>query len=268
MSTYEPIQIAATLGPSSSDEATLEAMLRAGVQVARLNFSWGTHEDHQRFVHQVRLAAGRLGRRIIIMQDLSGPRVQEGVCHTFDPEADVVTDKDLADIDALVDLEINYVAQSFARDAADIEAVRSALAAQGSAAKVIAKVERLEALENLDEILTAADGVLVGCGDLSCVVPTERLPFVIKDIVRRARHAHVPCMVLARSEASVVPDTPVLFSDAIAAAQLVLDGASALLLSHETATGDRPVDSIANLRSVVDTALKHASKGSIARFTV
>lgn len=263
-----PIQIVATLGPATTDAAVLEAMLRPGVALARLNFSWGTHAEHRSFVQNARMTANRIGRRIAIIQDLSGPRVPQGASHTFDPNQPVLTDKDVADVAALTDLEPEYVAQSFVRTPADVEDLRSLLAGHGCAAKIIAKIERKEALDNLDDIILAADGIMVARGDLGAAVPIETLPFVKKDILRRCRVAHVPSIVATEMLTSMQDDPVPSRADISDIAHAVLDGASATMLSNETAIGTNPVEAVAMMRRVVDEALTHTDNGSLVRFPV
>lgn len=264
----DPIQIIATLGPHTTDEAIVEAMIRAGMSLARLNFSWGTHEEHQQFVHMIRLVASRLHRKVPIIQDLSGPRVQQGIQHGYDPDIAVITEKDQADLAAFVDMEIEYVALSFVKDADDIEAMRSLLAAAGSAAKIIAKIERQEALHALPEIIAAADGIMVARGDLGDAVPVETLPFVKKDILKQCRLAHKPAIVATEMLTSMIDDTDPSRADVSDIAHAVLDGASATMLSNETAVGANPVEAVALMRRVVDEALTHTTTSSPVRFSL
>lgn len=264
----EPIQIVATLGPATTDTPTLEAMIRTGFQIARLNFSWGTHEEHRQFVQTARMSASRVGRKLAIMQDLSGPRVQQGAGHSYDPDIAVITEKDEADVAALADLEIEYVALSFVKDADDVRALKSLLAANGSASKVIAKIERKAALTNLDEIIAAADGIMVARGDLGEAVPIETLPFVKKQILDRCRLAHTPAIVATEMLTSMTDDPVPSRADISDMAQAVLDGASATMLSNETAVGKNPVEAVAMMRRVVNEALRHTKHGSLVRLKI
>ena len=264
----DPIQIIATLGPATTDEALLEAMIRAGMSIARLNFSWGTHVEHQQFVRLVRLTASRLHKKVPIIQDLSGPRIQRGSAHGYDPDIAVITDTDMAGVAALVDMDIEYIALSFVKDADDINDLRSHLAALGSTSKIIAKIERQEALNNLPGIIAAADGIMVARGDLGDAIPVETLPFVKKDILRQCRLAHTPAIVATEMLTSMIDDTDPSRADISDIAQAVLDGTSATMLSNETAVGTNPVETIAVMRLVVDEALRHTKTGSLVRFSV
>ena len=250
-------QIVATIGPACSGPQTIAAMIEAGMSIARLNFSWGTHDEHRSFVTDVREAARQAGVTIPIIQDLSGPRVQEGADHTMDTDIAVITDKDVADIEALADLEIEYVALSFIKDADDVVQLRTLLNKAGSQAKIIAKIERPEAITNLDSIIAAADGIMVARGDLGDAIPYATLPFVKKDILRRCVAAGKPAIVATEMLTSMIASERPSRADVSDIAHAVLDGASATMLSNETAVGQYPVQAIAVMRAVVDEAQQH-----------
>lgn len=267
---YKPdsIQIIATFGPATKNEATVEALLRADVSMVRLNFSWGDVDEHRQLIQLTRVAAARIGRRVAIVQDIAGPRIAKADTHSFDPQAPVITEKDEADMAAIADLEPEYIALSFVTSAADIEHARSVLAAAGRSAQIIAKIERAEALENIDEIITAADGIMVARGDLSQAVPIEEVPFVKKDILRRCRLAHVPSIAATESLTSMTNDPVPSHADISDIANAVLDGASATMLSDETAIGVNPIEAVRMMRRVIDTAYTHAMHSSPVRFSV
>jgi pyruvate kinase len=250
-------QIVATIGPACSDPQIIAAMIDAGMSIARLNFSWGTHDEHRSFVADVRAAARQAGLTIPIIQDLSGPRVQEGADHTVDTDINVITEKDVADIGALADLEIEYVALSFIKDANDVTQLRTHLAAAGSQAKIIAKIERPEAIANLDSIIAAADGVMVARGDLGDAIPFATLPFVKKDILKRCLAVGKPAIVATEMLTSMIANERPSRADVSDIAHAVLDGSSATMLSNETAVGQYPVQAVAVMRAVVDEAVLH-----------
>lgn len=254
-----PIQIVATIGPACKDETTIQNMVEAGMSLARLNFSWGTHQEHRDFVVAIRTVAATLGKEIPIIQDLSGPRVQQGPQHTFDTEVSVITEKDKADIHALADLRVEFVALSFVKDAEDILQLRTLLNEAGVGAKIIAKIERQEALENLTEIIEVADGIMIARGDLGEAVPIETLPFVKKDILRKCNSANKPAIVATEMLTSMIDDTDPSRADVSDIAHAVLDGTSATMLSNETAVGTNPVETVAVMRKVVNEAQRHAT---------
>jgi pyruvate kinase len=255
-----PIQIIATIGPATKETAIMQAMMEQGLSIARLNFSWGTHDEHRQFVQNIRDAAQTTGVTIPIIQDLSGPRVQQGAAHTFDSDVTVITDKDIADVQALADLQIEYIALSFVKDAEDIATLRDLLAQLGSQSKVIAKIERQEALDNLDEIIAAVDGIMIARGDLGDSIAFETLPFVKKDILRRCNMAGVPAIVATDMLTSMIKSDKPSRADVSDIAHAVLDGASATMLSNETAVGVNPVETVGVMRRVVDEAQKYADK--------
>jgi pyruvate kinase len=252
-------QIVATIGPACQDTDMITQMVLAGMSMARLNFSWGTHEEHRAFVASIQTAAQTAGRSVMIVQDLSGPRVQQGVTHTVDTDIEVITEKDQSDIAALADMNIEYVALSFVKDAADITQLRTLLTAAGSQSKVIAKIERPEALANLDEIIAAADGIMIARGDLGDAIPFETLPFVKKDILKRCAQAQTPSIVATEMLTSMIATEKPSRADVSDIAHAVLDGASATMLSNETAAGKYPVKAVAVMKLVVDEAGKHVA---------
>jgi len=250
-------QIIATIGPACNDTQTIAQMIQAGMSIARQNFSWGTHAEHRDFVLAIRQAATQAGVVVPIIQDLSGPRVQAGADHTVNADIAVITDKDLADIAALADLQIEYVALSFVKDAADIAQLRNHLSTAGSTSKIIAKIERPEALENLDSIIEATDGIMIARGDLGDAIPFETLPFVKKDILRRCMAAGKPAIVATDMLSSMIDSDRPSRADVSDIAHAVLDGASATMLSNETAVGAHPAAAVAVMRKVVDEAQSH-----------
>lgn len=216
-----------------------------------------TLPEHELIVADVRQVANQAGMIVPLIQDLSGPRVQAGSDHTVDTNIAVITDKDIADIQALADLNIEYVALSFIKDANDIAQLRTHLTEAGSQSKIIAKIERPEAIENLDSIIAAADGIMIARGDLGDAIPFETLPFVKKDILKRCAAAGKPAIVATEMLTSMIAGDRPSRADVSDIAHAVLDGASATMLSNETAVGAHPVKAIAVMRTVVDEAQKH-----------
>lgn len=262
-----PIQIVATIGPACSDRETIKEMIAAGVSLTRLNFSWGTHEEHARYIEDVRRAAAELGVAVPILQDLSGPRVQDGAAHGFDGEASVITDKDRADVKAMADKKVEYVALSFLKDADDVAELREILDNEGlEESKIIAKIERQEAIDNLDKIITAVDGIMVARGDLGDALPFETLPFVTKDILERCLKAGKPAIVATEMLTSMLDKKIPSRADVSDMANAVVDGASATMVSNETAVGEYPIEVIKVMRKVVDEAQTHGTKNTTARF--
>lgn len=252
-----PIQIVATIGPACKDKESVKRMIESGMSIARLNFSWGTHAEHRQFVETVREAAKEVGVVVPIIQDISGPRIQAGLGHTFDSQVQVITDKDKSDVAAMADLNIEYVALSFVKDAGDVADLRALLSSNNSSSKVIAKIERQEALDNIEEIIEAVDGIMIARGDLGDAIRIETLPFVKKDILKRCNKAEKPAIVATEMLTSMIDDTDPSRADISDIAHAVLDGASATMLSNETAVGTNPAETVGVMRKVVDEAQLH-----------
>lgn len=264
--TTDPIQIVATIGPASKGADTVRGMIDAGMSLARLNLAHGTHEEHHSYVATITAVTDAVGTDVPILQDLAGPRVVDVDGHTFDPNLPALTEKDHADIAAFADAGISYVALSYVRDANDIALLKETLQTCGSDARIVAKIERREALENLDGIITAADGIMVARGDLGDAVPVEQLPFIKRDILQKCIEAGKPSIVATEMLTSMIDDTDPSRADISDIALAVLDGTSATMLSEETAIGANPIDTVAVMRKVVDEALKHTDRISPARF--
>lgn len=264
--TMPDIQIIATIGPSSKDKEVIRKMVQAGMSCARLNFSWGTHEEHGHFADMVREVAQSEGKSVPLIQDLSGPRVQKEEGHTYNAALPSITEKDIADLAFTEEKKPEYIALSFVRDADDIRTLRGLLKERSLQCRVIAKIERVEALQELDAIIEEADGIMVARGDLGDAIPYETLPFVKKDILKKCMIAGKPAVVATEMLTSMTEDSDPSRADITDIAQAVLDGASATMLSDETATGQFPVEAVSVMRRVVNEALTHASLQSPVRF--
>ncbi len=259
------VQVIATLGPATNTVEIITDMVTSGMSIARLNFSWGTHEEHRRYIDMVRAAAVASGKVIPIIQDLSGPRVQQGNEHSFDHDSAVLTEKDKTDLLALQDRGLEYVALSFVGSADDIKVLRTFMSTHAITAKIIAKIERQEAIEHIDAIVTEADGIMIARGDLSLAVAIETLPFVTKDILQRCKAHAKPVIVATGMLTSMIEGATPSPADITDIAQAVLDDATATMLSNETAIGIDPVAAVSVMRKVVAEAQRHAI-GTDVRF--
>ncbi len=334
-SAFRRTRIVATLGPASQTPEVVEALLSAGVDVARVNFSHGTRADHGRQIQLVRSVAARLGRNVAVLQDLQGPKIRvgrvaggevllvagaslrlhpdDGTLGTaerlgvslatladqlapgtailiddgrvrlrvvgVDGEAvrcvvevggvvgdrkgvnvpgvtlDVpsLTEKDVADIEYGAECGVDLVALSFVRSAADVHRLRRSLESLGSGARIIAKIEKHEALAHIDEIIEASDGVMVARGDLGVEIPPEQVPRWQKAIIRlataRARAVITATQMLESMTAAPTPTR----AEASDVANAVYDGTTAVMLSGETAIGAYPVASVATMARIVAT---------------
>ncbi len=328
-------KIAATLGPACDSAATLRAMIEAGLDVARLNFSHGEPDEHRRRVRLLRGLEREASRPIALMGDLQGPRFRVGtlprgrvdlgegervvlaagreragggripvsyralardvrrgdpillddgrvVLRVTGVRADTVrceverggvlsdhkginlpgrrlsapalTAKDRRDLALAVELGVDWLAVSFVRRPEDVELARRLLARAGSAAEVMAKIERPEAVDRLDAILAVSDGLLVARGDLGVELPPERVPVLQKRIVETAVAAGKPVVTATQMLDSMRRAARPTRAEASDVANAVLDGSACLLLTAETAAGEHPVEAVAMMARIIDEA--------------
>jgi len=317
-------KIVATLGPATDKPGVLEQVIRAGVDVVRVNFSHGGADDHRRRVEAVRAAARAVGKDVGILADLQGPKIrierfrdgavvlEDGAAFALDARlavdagshevvgitykelpADVragdrlllndglivllvervhgsriecrveaggelsnskginrqgggltakaLTDKDLADIEVAAQIGVDYVAISFPRDAADVAEARRLVRAAGSQAGIIAKIERAEAVTNLEEIVRASDAVMIARGDLAVEIGDAELPGVQKQIIHVARDLNRVVITATQMMESMIQNPVPTRAEVLDVANAVMDGTDAVMLSAETASGKHPV---------------------------
>lgn len=315
-------KIVATVGPACDSYEKLLELVRAGVNVFRLNFSHGTHEDKSRIIEFIREINLKEPYNIAVLADLQGPKLRvgeieggsmplnEGDILTFtnekvvgnkekiyvsypdlhkdvqpgekilidDGKIEVVvreitpdkmvkvevmlggvllpkkgvnlpdtnislpslTEKDLADLDFIIGQKVDWVALSFVRRTVDIVDLKKRLKDAGSKSKVIAKIEMPEALRNLRDIILESDGVMIARGDLGVELPVEEVPLIQKDIIRKCIHRAKPVIVATQMMESMMERTKPNRSEITDVANAVLEGADAVMLSGETATGRYP----------------------------
>ena len=318
----------------------MEAIVRAGVDVVRLNFSHGEPAEHQRRLDLVRQAAAAAGKDVGVLGDLQGPKIRiekfkgkkvtlkDGQRFTLDAElgdddgddtqvgltykdlprdvktgdmlvlgdgeismsvvevigpriicivvnggevsnhkginrqggglsAGALTDKDHEDIRLAAKLGVDYLAVSFPRDASDIEQARILLNAAGSRAGIVAKIERSEAIRNLDDIIRASDAVMIARGDLAVEIGDAELPGVQKHIVHRARDLNRTVITATQMMESMIHSPVPTRAEVLDVANAVMDGTDAVMLSGETATGKYPVKTVEAMARVCLGAEKH-----------
>jgi pyruvate kinase len=342
---FRSAKIVCTLGPASDSEAMIERLMRAGMDVARLNFSHGTHEEHARTIKRLREASARLSRPIGILADLQGPKIRTGslvegkniqlragqrftisivdrpgttagVSTTYKRlPRDVSRGNRLLLGDGLIELRVlsttsksvlctvvnggelgehkginlpgvklkipavtardrddltfalhhgaNFVAVSFVRSAADVLLAKAAIARARKNVPVIAKLEKPEAIENLDEILSVADGVMVARGDLGVEMSPEKVPVIQKLIIARACEARLPVITATQMLESMTQNPRPTRAEASDVANAVFDGSDALMLSAETASGAYPVEAVEMMDRIIREA--EASDSRILR---
>jgi pyruvate kinase len=326
-------KIICTVGPASSSEAILRDLMCMGMDVARLNFSHGTHEEHGQVIERLRRCSEQEDRTICILQDLQGPKIRTGllknhapvvlragakttitprpvegtpelISTTFtdlarevepgarilladglielrvirvigeDVECDVVnggqlgehkginlpgialsipalTEKDKIDLEFGLQHGVDMVAVSFVRSAADILSVKKIIAAHHSDVPIISKLEKPQALEHLEEILDATDGVMVARGDLGVEMPAEKVPVIQKRVIHRCAEWRKPVITATQMLESMVENPRPTRAEVSDVANAIFDGSDAVMLSAETASGRYPRETVAMMAKIV-----------------
>ena len=332
-------KIVATLGPASSDIATLERLVQSGVDVVRLNFSHGTAADHIQRAAQIREAALLASRPVGILADMQGPKIRVGKfengkitlqkdtafildakCELGNAQragldykdlprdvkngdvlllddgrlklsverilgheifcrvmvggelsnnkginrqgggltAPALTAKDMDDIKTAAQIGVDFVAISFPKSSADMYMARQLLRAAGSSAILIAKIERTEAVANLEEILDASDGIMVARGDLAVEVGDAAVPALQKRMIRAARERNKLAITATQMMESMIHSPVPTRAEVSDVANAVLDGTDAVMLSAETASGTFPVEVVESMARICLEAEKSA----------
>ena len=334
--TFRSAKIVCTLGPASNSAEMIVRMMRAGMDVARLNFSHGTHDDHAQTIKRLREASGRLSKPIGILADLQGPKIRTGALKDKQPiklttgqpftittrsivgtsagvsttykrmprevskgdrilladgsielrvlsttsttvqckvvnggllgehkginlpgvklRIPAVTEKDHEDLEFALDHGANFVAVSFVRTAKDVLQAKKAIARLKHDVPVIAKLEKPEAIDHLDEILHVSDGVMVARGDLGVEMSPEKVPVVQKLIIAKACEARRPVITATQMLESMTTNPRPTRAEASDVANAVFDGSDALMLSAETASGNYPLETVQMMDRIIREA--------------
>ncbi len=261
-------QIVATIGPKSGTVEVLREMLRHHMDIMRLNFSWGTYEEQASYIKALHAVSAEAGMHIPIIIDLSGPRKQTDTGHHFDaanykPENGLLTEKDGADLRFGLERSIDYVCVSYVGRKEDVEGARAKISELGGVAKVIAKIERREAVDNADEIIDAADAVMIGRGDLGQEVPIEQIPFIERQLIEKCNRAGKPVITATQMLLSMVTNPEPTRAEVTDVAYAIELGSDAVMLSEETARGAYPVEAVAAMEKIVLEAEAHAPQRTI-----
>ncbi len=327
-------KIVCTIGPATATPEKIRELVRAGMDVARLNFSHGTHADHERVYKMVRQASDEYGKAVGVLADLQGPKIRlgrfaagpvewrtgdrvrvtvEDVAGTHDrvsttyaglaadaregdallvddgkialmvrkvEDLDVVCEvveggtvsdnkglslpgmnvsvpalsaKDITDLEFALRLRVDLVALSFVRSPADIDLVHRTMdEVPGGRLPVIAKLEKPEAVENLEAVVLAFDGLMVARGDLGVELPLERVPLVQKRAIQIARENAKPVIVATQMLDSMIGNARPTRAEASDVANAVLDGTDAVMLSGETSVGRYPIQSVETMSRIIE----------------
>lgn len=255
---HSKAQIIATIGPSSFSYDILKKMRDRQMGVVRLNFSWGDLSSHTEHIKLIRKLEKEESVTLPIIQDLPGPRIQRKDGHTYDHEnISAITDKDIEFIKFGVEHGVDYIAVSFVSSAKDIAKCKEIIKENNGNQKVIAKIERAVALENLDEIIKEADAVMVARGDLGNDIPIEKVPFAQSDIIARCKKANKAVIVATQMMLSMTKSSEPTRAEVTDVAEAILEGADCVMLSEETANGKYPIESVAIMEKIVLEAEKH-----------
>jgi len=252
-------KIIGTIGPASNKKEVILELIKNNLNIARLNFSWDTHEGHKMIIQNIREASKECGLPIEIMQDLSGPREQVGVEHHFGGEekGEVITEKDKIDLIFGIEQKVDYVALSFVGCANDILELRNLINSKGGNQKIIAKIERKIAVENLDEILDVVDGIMVARGDLGNEFPLEEIPFIQHKIIEKCNQKGKMVIVATQMMLSMIENSTPTRAEVSDVAYAIIDGADAVMLSEESAKGKYPIETVVMMERIAIAAEKH-----------
>lgn len=338
---YKRTKIVCTIGPASSKPETLRQMVKAGMNVARLNFSHGTHADHAKLIKRIRKIAHEMGQPVAILQDLQGPKIRVGdlpeggvplakgeevtftcgrpsikdkrlpvtydalhkdvkpgerillddgllsavvkqvrgkdvICEVIDggsltshkgvnfPDSSLsvpsMSEKDREDAAFGVSQDVDWVALSFVRSAKEVYDLRYLIKAEEAKfkkekrdhpIKIISKIEKGEAVENIEEILEATDGIMVARGDLGIEMPAEEVPLIQKKLIDRCLVRSKPVIVATQMLDSMIRNPRPTRAEVSDVANAVIDHTDAVMLSGETATGKYPVKTIQTMAKIV-----------------
>lgn len=338
---FKRTKIVATIGPASESEEKLQEIIAAGLNVARLNFSHGTHADHKERIIKLRTISKKVGKPVAILQDLQGPKIRLGnlkenslilqkgetialefgkeqtsqnipvqvdifpylekghhilindgvirlvVNHIDDGVAQctvvaggeikphkgvnlpntqlpsmALTEKDKEDLAFGLANAVDYVAISFVQSEKDINYVRKLMAMHHHQPKIIAKIECGPAVQNLDAIMEAADGVMVARGDLAVEVGQEEVPIIQRMIIQKARSIHKPVIVATQMLESMVKNAEPTRAEVNDVATAVLDQVDAVMLSAESAHGDYPIEAVAMMEKIIKRVERYLNESS------
>ena len=249
--------IIATIGPASSSKDVLSNLIKHHMDMARINFSWGTHDEHAQLIKNIREVAIENNKIIPIIQDLSGPRVQDETRHHFGGGIEIITPKDKDDLIFGIQQQVDYIALSFVGCAEDIIELKNLIKQNGGNQKVIAKIERKSAVENLSSIIHEVDAIMIARGDLGNEFPLEEIPFIQHKIIQECKSVGKMVIVATQMLLSMVDNPTPTRAEVSDVAYAILDGADGVMLSEESAKGKYPVEAVAIMEKIALVAENH-----------
>tara|TARA_B110000483_G_C18197186_1_gene543536 strand:- start:878 stop:2308 length:1431 start_codon:yes stop_codon:yes gene_type:complete len=331
--TINKTKIVATIGPVTSSLENLTELIKNGVNVCRLNFSHGSHADHQKVIDNVHIINEKLNANTGLLADLQGPKLRVGEVlnngvnlkdgnkvnfttnKCISDEANLyinyddfakdvnpgehilvddgklmfevletnrvdnvvarvihggvlsskkgvnlpntkvslpcLTEKDLIDLEFILTQDVSWIALSFVRNKADIIELRKHIEKSGKDIRIIAKIEKPEAIENIDDILEVTDGCMVARGDLGVEIPMQDVPLIQKDIIKRCRKLSKPVIIATQMMESMITNVSPTRAEVNDVANAVLDGADAVMLSGETSVGKFPNEVIKAMHKII-----------------
>lgn len=238
-------QIIATLGPASEKPEILDEMIKAGMDIVRLNFSWLGLEEGKNRINMIREVMKKNGTQVLILADLPGPRIQGKDGHTYNVNASkALTENDRDLIKFGVENNLDYISVSFVGNSEDIIDCRNEIKKWGGTQKIIAKIERKDAVENIDKIIEVADVIMIARGDLGNEVALEKIPFIQEEIIKKCKYAGKPVITATQMLYSMKDNPSPTRAEATDVVNAVLEGSDAVMLSEETSIGKYPIRAV------------------------
>lgn len=253
-------QILATIGPASIEDNILNDVLSNGVDAIRLNFSWLDKKQADEYIEKIRKTLKAISKNVPIIADLPGPRIQKKDGHTYDKNKSFeLTAKDKDFIEFCVEKNVDYIALSFVSGKEEILSCREIISKLSGKQKIIAKIERQIAIDNLHDIIENSDAVMVARGDLGEEIPLEKLPFIQTEIINKAKYARKPVIVATQMLYSMVDNPTPTRAEVTDVSEAVLQGADVVMLSDETAKGKYPAESVKMMEKIIFEAEQHTN---------
>ena len=255
---HSKAQIIATIGPSSSNRNVLKSILEHQVDVIRFNCFWSNNEERKEQINLLRSIEEEINKKIPIIIDLPGPRIQEEKSHTYTKEiSSSFREEDEEHIIFGIQEKVEYFALSFVGNQEDVKKYKGIIKKHSGNQKVISKIERKEALKNLSDIILESDAVMVARGDLGNEIPIEELPFAQDTIIKATNKARKPVIVATEMLLSMTEKPTPTRAEVTDVANAILGGADAVMLSEESSTGKYPIEAVIVMEKIVLEAEKH-----------